>query len=202
MLPPLSPRRVASRRQLSRTSAMTARTSSRSTPIRLAISDASSSACCATSATAPTPARLSVSTGSPLASGHGREAATRAAGAVALASTKSDRPSAQPGPAPGASSREHHRARPHPLAVALRRGGDLLGLGGERAADRGDPGERAEVVAATCELGLALLERGDERRGEEDRRVGTRPDADEQREREVLERVAAEEVQRRDRAAA
>src|SRR5262245_2085235 len=61
MVPPLSPRRVASRRQLSRTSAMTARTSSRSTPTRLAISAASSSACCATRATAPIPARLSVS---------------------------------------------------------------------------------------------------------------------------------------------
>ena len=50
-----------------------------------------------------------------------------------------------------------------------------------------------EVVAAAGELGLALPEHADERRGEEDRRVRAEPDPDEEREREVLERVAAEE---------
>ena len=66
----------------------------------------------------------------------------------------------------------------------------------------GHPGERAEVVPTPGELGLALLEDGEERRGEEDRRVRAGADSDEEREREVLERVAAEEVERTRPAAA
>ena len=54
---------------------------------------------------------------------------------------------------------------------------------------------RAAVLAARV-LGLALLPGGQQRRRDEDRRVGTRGDADEQREREVLQRRAAEEEQR------
>ena len=54
-----------------------------------------------------------------------------------------------------------------------------------------------DVVAAACVLRLALLEHGEQRGGDEDRRVGAGADADEQREREVLQRLAAEEVERR-----
>ena len=43
-------------------------------------------------------------------------------------------------------------------------------------------------------LGLALLQHRQERRGDEDRRVRAGGDADEQREREVLQRGAAEEA--------
>jgi hypothetical protein len=95
------------------------------------------------------------------------------------------------------------RLRGFLLRLVLRGGlglcGDLLGLLRERAADGGDAGESAEVVATAGELGLALPEHADERCGEEDRRVGAEPDPDEESKGEVLERVAAEEVERGDR---
>ena len=46
-------------------------------------------------------------------------------------------------------------------------------------------------------LRLALLPDREQRRGDEDRGVGTRDDADDQREREVLQRRAAEDLERR-----
>src|SRR5262249_58365141 len=49
------------------------------------------------------------------------------------------------------------------------------------------------------ELGLALLPDREERRRDEDRRVRTRGHADDQREREVLERRAAAELEGDDR---
>src|SRR5262245_48856654 len=173
MLPPLSPRRIASRRQLSRTSAMTARTSSRSTPTRLAISEASSSACCATSATAPIPARVAVSSGPRSLAGTavGSRCAALAA-AFALGGHGSG------------GGRRCDGCRPRGgLGVSILGGfgfgfgfgvGDLLRLFGERTADGGDTRQGAEVVAAAGKLGLALLERRDERRGQEDRGVRTR----------------------------
>ena len=104
------------------------------------------------------------------------------------------RPSRQASPAVG----------PH-VAVTLERVRDqvgrrlsrreLLGLA-QQAADRAGVAERA-VVAAARVLRLALLEHGDERCGDEDRRVRAGADADEQGEGEVLQRLAAEEVQGR-----
>src|SRR5215218_3682994 len=55
---------------------------------------------------------------------------------------------------------------------------------------------RAVLLLALRVLRLALLQPGDERDREEDRRVRAGADADEQREREVLERLAAEDEQR------
>ena len=100
------------------------------------------------------------------------------------------------------------RRSPRPLRPRHRRLGSrrparlgLLGLG--RLGLRSDCSSTASSfswrpgVLALRVLGLALLEDGEERRGDEDRRVRARGDADEEREREVLERVAAEEEQRR-----
>src|SRR5262245_2064840 len=58
--------------------------------------------------------------------------------------------------------------------------------------------DQAGVLAALV-LGLALLDDREERRRDEDRRVRTGGDADEDREREVLERLAAEDEEREDR---
>ena len=71
----------------------------------------------------------------------------------------------------------------------------LVGLIQQHSADGLDSLERPEVVTPPCKLGLPLLEHGDERCCEEDRRVRAEADADEQCEGEVLERVAAEEVE-------
>ena len=129
-----------------------------------------------------------------LASGLGHEASTPGAGDAARAWRTTDRRRRRPTGAGrrgvGAAPRSR---RPHP-SPSIRRG-DLRGLGGERPTDGGDPGERAEVVAAAGELRLPLLEGREQRSGEEDRRVRAGADADEQGEREVLERVAAEEVE-------
>src|ERR1700712_1816170 len=73
----------------------------------------------------------------------------------------------------------------------VRRG--LLGFGEHAAAERALG--RVAALAAVV-LRLALLPPGEERRGDEDRRIRTGGDADEQREGEVLERRTAEEEQR------
>src|ERR671910_810976 len=77
------------------------------------------------------------------------------------------------------------------------RGGELLRLL-QQATDRAGVAAERLVLAAGV-LGLPLLQHGRQRRRDEDRGVGAGPDADEQREREVLERLAAEEVERADR---
>ena len=82
-------------------------------------------------------------------------------------------------------------------ATAGRRGGRRRRAAASRAAPTAH--RRALVVAAARVLGLALLEHREQRRGDEDRGVRARPDADQQREREVLERVAAEHEERDDR---
>src|SRR5205814_10275660 len=56
-----------------------------------------------------------------------------------------------------------------------------------------------DLVLAPRVLGLALLQDRQERCGNEDRGVRTGRDADHQREREVLQRVTAEQEQRADR---
>src|SRR6187551_3882426 len=80
----------------------------------------------------------------------------------------------------------------------LDRDGLQLGLGLIRKVDVLD------LLAEPCalalgELRLALLQDDEERRRDEDRRVRTGKDSHHEREREVLERVAAEEEERRDR---
>src|SRR5581483_269371 len=74
------------------------------------------------------------------------------------------------------------------------RGGGELGLAQHLPAL--DAVERD--LAAPGELGLALLPDREQRRRDEDRRVRTRGDADDQREREVLQRRAAEQEERAD----
>src|SRR5262245_61256645 len=188
MLPPLSPSRAASRRQLSRTSAMTERTSSRSTPMRAAISVASSSACWATRAIAPIPARVTVST-APRSSA-GTAVRTRRAPLPAPLALRRGRSGRRRGDRRGTRSlRRGVRLDVLDLGLALALRSDGIGILGERTADRGDTGESPEVVTTPGEFGLALLERCDERCGEEDRGVRARSDADEEGEREVLERV-------------
>ena len=62
------------------------------------------------------------------------------------------------------------------------------GLEDDRAADRLDA--RRLLVLAAGVLGLALLDPVEQRSRDEDRRVGARRDADQQREREVVQRRA------------
>ena len=60
-------------------------------------------------------------------------------------------------------------------------------------------GSLSSAVLAARVLGVALHQRGQQRRGDEDRADRTDHDPDHDREREVLQRRAAEDVQRRDR---
>src|SRR5262249_34188634 len=74
-------------------------------------------------------------------------------------------------------------------------GGSFFGLAQDALCDRVlDDG----AVLAPCELRLALLPGREQRGCDEDRGVGTGRDADEEGEREVLQRRAAEEEERGD----
>src|SRR5262245_53714362 len=75
---------------------------------------------------------------------------------------------------------------------------DLLG----RRGDRAQSAVAAAALQARAQLlvsRLALLQDHQDRRGDEDRRVGTGEHTDQHREREVLQRGAAEQQQRQDR---
>jgi hypothetical protein len=98
------------------------------------------------------------------------------------------------------------RAAVHGRRLALGSGGSLLGR--RRLLGDGPPvrllADRIELllepgILPALELGLPLLEDGEEGRRDEDRGEGARADADQQREGELLQRVAAEEDERRDR---
>src|SRR5439155_23288681 len=90
--------------------------------------------------------------------------------------------------------------------LCRRLGSEELGrrLGGRRRFGLLEHGLRRSVaergldVLAVRVLRLALLPDREQRRRDEDRRVGAREDADEEREGEVLQRRAAEEEQRAD----
>jgi hypothetical protein len=98
---------------------------------------------------------------------------------------------------------------PTPFALCLRtRNGTLDGadrrqirnrfccgslLGGEEHCFAGTVACNRDLVEAARVLGLALLPNRQQRCCDEDRRVSAGRDADHQREREVLQRVAAEE---------
>ena len=122
--------------------------------------------------------------------------------------TGGGRASGRCGAAAGARAWPPKRPRPAPRparpTVPARRGLATTGSGaGSAGASSSTPPTETSaeriVVAAPRVLGLTLLEDREQRRGDEDRRVRAGADSDEEREREVLERVAAEEPQRRDR---
>src|SRR5918996_4852989 len=179
--PARSPSRTVSPRQRATVSSTSRRASSwLILPLR-ASSAASSSTRSFVRATAPTPARSASSA---------RSRSERA---------ESRLPGSSMGPRP-ASFAARLTARGRAAAVRgrrdrLRRGrrhgrrrlrGPPVGLGGlELLQEAG--------LLALLVLGLALLEDDEEGRGDEDGREGARADADQEGERELLERVAAEE---------
>ena len=198
VLPAVSPRRDASRRQLSSTSAIALRTSSRSTPRRAPISAASSSACCATSATRAEPGEAQRLERAALASGLGHAGGMRAAACDARVSRTSSRirasaPARAAARAPASRRRRPplRRSRP-PAAISSASAASVPPTVDSPRALRGRRGGAANS-------GSRSLSTREQRRGQEDRRVRARTDSDEQGEREVLERVAAEDVQRSDR---
>src|SRR6185312_17203010 len=174
--PARSPTRIASPRQRFVASSMKPRTSSLLIPPRWASESASSSARSAVSATAPTRASASRLTGSSMG------ASTPALPALLALRGRSRRCRAV--------DRRNRCERRSRLLCKL-----LLGLLHRFL----ETALRHNLALAPCVLGLPLLEHAEERRRDEDRRVGTRGDTDHQCEREVLERGASVEEQRTDR---
>src|SRR5262249_17752687 len=135
--------------------------------------------------------------------------------ARSLASSRRSRGTAAPLGLAGSAMRTRAPPLPAALSLLFGRGDDVLdrvdrrqvrgrfGRGGLLGLLEDRLGGTAVAldldVLAACELRLALLQDRQQRRRDEDRRVGARGDADEQREREVLQGRAAEDEQSKNR---
>ena len=132
----------------------------------------------------------SVSSGLRSLAGIGHAARVRAAAAGARASTTvaPARPAAQRVRAASRRLPRRRLDRPSPSPSCR----DLLGLRGSVPPTVAMPSSAPRSSRRRANSGSRCLSMASERRGEEDRGVRARTDADEEREREVLQRVAAE----------